>query len=194
MTTLIEEVTRLNNEYVENIDTYADRRKVELDKKRQEARALALKAITDGCEDKIRAAATFPGRTDGEPRREARIYEWKHNEEQTYNGCYLRDLLNKGPLLDELQMWFDQHHSAPEGGRAFMVYYVPLASNQPNDRKYGIFVSWDKNSWNRIGELIQRNKSRFDGSFPKNGRNNSYSGRTRNSPNQYEKVNQSITN
>lgn len=171
MSTLIEQVQELNSHYEENKDTIQENRQKELEEKRKAARAEALGKITENCVDNIKQAASGPGRKDGSPRMEAKLFEWKFSEDMQFNGCYLRDLLNKGNLLEELQEWFDKNHPGSDGNRVFKVYYTmmggPNVNRRAQDRRYAIFVSWDQEDWDRIDQLIQRTKERFDPNTPR---------------------------
>lgn len=164
MSTLIEELHNLNQNFLDNKESIQEQRKKDLEKKRQDARVTALNAITDNCCTLMKEAANSSGRTEDTARKEAKLYEWKFSDDCDFNGCYLRDLLNKGNLLEELQMWFDKAHPGPDGSRVFKVYYTMLGSNGrlDSDRRYAIFVSWDQDDWERIDDLIQRTKARFD--------------------------------
>lgn len=166
MTTLIDEVTQLNQYYEANKETIQKERQTELEEKRKAARTEALNKITENCVQTIKETASGPGRKEGTPRKEAKLYEWKYSDDVKFNGCYLRDLLNKGNLLEELQAWFDKTHAGKDGSRVFKVYYTmmggPNIMRRPQDRRYAIFVSWDQQDWDRIDELIQRTKQRFE--------------------------------
>lgn len=166
MTTLIDEVTQLNQYYEANKEKILQERQKDLEEKRAAARTEALNKITENCAQTMKETASGPGRKEGTPRKEAKLYEWKFNDDVKFNGCYLRDLLNKGNLLQELQAWFDKTHPGKDGTRVFKAYYTmmggPNVLRRPQDRRYAIFVSWDQQDWDRIDELIQRTKQRFE--------------------------------
>lgn len=166
MTTLIDEVLQLNQQYETNKDKLRDQRQLEIEEKRTVARKVAVEAITQNCVKTIKEAALSPGRNEDTPRKEAKLFEWKYSDDIKFNGCYLRDLLNKGNLLEELQALFDRNHPGKDGARAFKVYYTmmggPNVMRHPQERRYAIFVSWDQPDWPRIEGLLQRTKQRFE--------------------------------
>ena len=163
---LFDKVQQLNKECEENKEELMAKRKEELEQKRKIAREEALKTITEGCVEKMEEAAKSPTKNN-EPRKEARIYEWNFSDQVQFNNCFLRDLLNKGNLLADLQEWFDTNHAGPDGKRMFKVYYTKLGRSRPkyqnNDRKYGIFVSWNQDDWERIDNLLNNMNDRFKG-------------------------------
>ena len=165
MSNLINTITKLNDNYMDHKDEIQKQRQVELEEKRKQARDEAMQAIIKDCDAKLKTAATTPGRKD-EPKKEARIFEWKFSENLQFNGCYLRDLLNKGDLLEEIQVWFDQNHAGSENERVFKVYYTLVGHPRNEDRKYALFVSWDQADWNRIDDLLNRTKFRFKNPRP----------------------------
>lgn len=160
---LFEQLTELNQYYLDNKEAVETEHQKNLDNKREQARQLALETITKDCVEKMKTSAANPGR-NGCARKEAKLYEWKFSDDCVFNGCYLRDLLNKGNLLDELQLWFDTNHSGEEGKRVFTVYYTMIGggAQRSNNRRYAIIVSWNEDDLDRINNLIQRTKDRFD--------------------------------
>lgn len=154
---LIETVQELNQAF----DPDAHRQA--LDEKRNQACLEASMAILDNHEDKIKASAA-------KGQKVCRVYEWLHVDKLQFNQCYLRDLLNRGVLLERLQTVLDEKH----GQGNFKIYYT-VVGRTPQHRRYAILISWDKANFDSIDRLIKATRARFTKGHtrPRSGPNNS---------------------
>ena len=57
----------------------------------------------------------------------------------------------------------DQEHATLEGSPAFFVYFNLIGRPQDNheENKYGVFVNWDKSSWDSIKSKLDMYLRRF---------------------------------
>jgi len=91
----------------------------------------------------------------GYGRNEARVFDFKFRDELKFGDCFAKDLLTKGNVIKRLQEYMDIEHPG-ENGPAFFVYFTHIGKYQSNhsENKFGVFVNWDKASWETIKERI----------------------------------------
>lgn len=149
--TLIEELTDLYNAFEVNKDRIIQDFQIALNEKRLQAETEALAEITKNAVENMRKCAS--GCMDCIPRKQSILYEFDFNDK--FNGCFIRDLLNLGNLIKKIQDWFDTRYVDQENKSVFKVYHAKILRNE---RLYGIFVSWDKQDWKRIDDLMKARK------------------------------------
>jgi hypothetical protein len=104
--------------------------------------------------EKLKTYAKF-GKT------EARVLEFEYKDALKFEGSYAKDLLTRGTVISKLQDYLDTNHfttdSKGEKEPAFMVYFNIIGHKKPEnkDNKYGVFVNWDKSSWESIKKRQQ---------------------------------------
>src|SRR3972149_8601210 len=151
---LFQRVQTPHQEYEQTPDQAQQRQQVYLTQKREQACQAAVQEILKDHQSQILQAANMN-------KRSTRVYEWRHGEQVRFNGCFLRDLLNRGDLLECLQEYLDTTHGAGH----FKIYSTILSQRQSyssaNERQYAIYVSWDTQEFERIEAMIVENRQRF---------------------------------
>ena len=122
-----------------------------------------IEAIEEAYEDiinrinsKVKEYATL-GKT------EARVFDFCFKDEVKMKDQYLLDLLSKTDLINRMQIWLDENHSDTDENnkqiRRFMIYYNRIGQHKTKkiDEKYGIFVSWKIDDWDKIEQINSRN-------------------------------------
>ena len=103
--------------------------------------------------DKVKEYASYG-------KNEAVVYEFKLKENVKIGECFVKDLLTKGNVIDQLQKHMDTAH-ADGTESAFYVYFNHVGPYQ-NDRgegKFGVLINWDKDSWVTLKERQNNRKT-----------------------------------
>lgn len=161
---LLDTVQQLNKECESKKEDLVKQRQDSLQEKRTVAKSMALAELLKDYQNTMKESAQTLNK-DNSPRKEAKLYGWSYNDSVSFNGCYLLDLFKKGGLTRELQEFIDEK----EGKDCFKLYWVSLPNPKPMkgndrdrkyDRKYALFISWDKEDWPRITDMQTRRSSR----------------------------------
>ena len=156
---LLGELQQLAQDYHNDPEKVESARQTGLQERRNQACLEAMKAIMKGHEGEMRDSARVGHQS-------AAIYRWQHSDQTRFNDCYLRDLLNKGDLIDRLQQAFDELH----GQGCFQVYSTVIgrADSYPDmsSRRYGVFVSWNTEDFERLQEMNRATRERFTNPRP----------------------------
>lgn len=99
--------------------------------------------------DQIKRYATYG-------RMEARIIDFKIKDDKKIGDFYAKDLLTKGDVIKRLQEYLDTEHADENGKSAFFVYFTHIGMKQAirGEDKFGVFVNWDKDSWEEIRQRL----------------------------------------
>ena len=152
---LLSTIHQLNQECEEKKDDLLKQREASLLEKRTVAKSMAVAKLLEDYQTKMTDSAKTLNKDDT-PRKEAKLFEWSYSESVSFNGCFLLDLLKKGVLLEDLQKFMDEK----EGKDNFKLYWVtlPKTVGYGKDRKYALFVSWNKDNWDQLDELTNKRR------------------------------------
>lgn len=152
---LLSTIHQLNQECEEKKDDLLKQREASLLEKRTVAKSMAVAKLLEDYQNKMTDSAKTLNKDDT-PRKEAKLFEWSYSESVSFNGCFLLDLLKKGALLEDLQKFMDEK----EGKDNFKLYWVtlPKSVGYGKDRKYALFVSWNKDNWDQLDELTNKRR------------------------------------
>jgi hypothetical protein len=146
-TSLIDNVRQLNKAFRDN-HTTTESRGTKFDENRKKGCDELFEHIKNLIPEQVTKYA-------GYGKNEARVFEFKFKDELKFAECYAKDLLTKEDVIPRLQAYLDKEHS-DEHGRAFYIYFNHIGRHQVDngENKYGVFVNWDKESWETIKERL----------------------------------------
>jgi hypothetical protein len=100
--------------------------------------------------------------------KEARLFEFKFGDELKIQNFYAKELLERGNVIEKLQNYLNNNHSH-ENEQSFYVYFTMIGKKTQDYKniKYGIFVNWDKSSWDSIQARLNQRKERSRKHFNK---------------------------
>lgn len=148
---LLDELTELNNEYDKDPD-------VVLTRERALAVEQALDQLLTSDDGRVRFEsgvrdASRAGRKTYRLRVGQNQTSWGFREALKFHGRYLLDLLNKSELLDMMQDWLDTNYRTES--KRFRVFYHKLANTH---NKFALTVSWDSSGFEEIDQIISHNR------------------------------------
>jgi len=155
----VKQLVKTYNERKDEISAEREARRKEHEQRLEENRTKGSAALFEQLKalipEKVKTYA-------GYGKSEARLFEFTFNDELKFENCYAKDLLTKGSVVADLQAYLDAEHSeVGEDGkkeRAFLVYFNMIGRQQHdrNHNKFGVFVNWDKDSWEGIQKRLSQ--------------------------------------